>query len=75
LRHLSDDQFRYELKALRFSADNTYAGPFRVLYDVTYDRETDTYAAEGIAQVILPNGTVVSTLCTTETGTRLVVSD
>lgn len=74
-KHLTDDQFRYELKALRFNADNTYAGPFRVLYGVTYDRETDTYAAEGIGQVILPNGTVVATFCTTETATRLVVSE
>ena len=73
--YLTRDQFRYELRALRFNADNTYAGPFRVVYDVTYDGITDTYAAEGTAQVILPNGTVVATLCTTETATRLVVPE
>ena len=74
-KYLSDDQFRYELRALRFNADNTYAGPLRVVYNVTYDRLTDTYAAEGISQVILPNGTVAATLCTTETATRVRVSE
>jgi hypothetical protein len=69
------DSFRYLLRFFRFNPDGTPAGSVRAIWEVNVAQGSDSYTGEATVQIIAPNGTVVATICGTETATRLELPD
>ncbi len=53
-----------------FGADGSNTGKQIVRRQIELNREGNAYIATGIAQVFNTSGTLMATICTTETGTR-----
>lgn len=73
--HTGKDSFRYLSRFFRFNPDGTPAGSVRALWNVAVDGSSDTYEAAATVQIVAPNGTVVNTVCGSETAARLVFPD
>lgn len=67
--------FVYALRFFRFTPTGTFASTVQAKWSVLMGEDGDSYTAEGAIQVFAPNGTVIATLCGTETGTRMVIPD
>jgi hypothetical protein len=72
--HLQQGNFVYALRFFRFTPAGTFASTVHAKWSVLMDETGDSYTGEAIVQVIAPNGTVIATLCGTETGTRMLIS-
>jgi hypothetical protein len=68
------DSFRYLLRFFRFNPDGTPAGSVRAVWEGEFTN-SNSYVAEATVQIIAPNGTVVATICGTETASRLEMPD
>jgi len=68
--HLSGRRYSNALQFFLFGADGTNTGRQIIRRQIELSRSGNEYTATGAVEVFNTGGTVVATICTTETGTR-----
>ena len=69
--YLGDGEFAYSLKFLRLTSFGGPDGFVSELRTLEVDPSGQSFAADGVAHITLPNGFVIGPLCATEAGTKL----
>lgn len=63
--------FTNTITSFRFNADGTYAGTQKITRQIELDGSGDGFTSTNSVEIIDTSGTVLQTLCSTETGTRI----
>jgi hypothetical protein len=68
--HVSGDTYRFSFKSFSFDAGGNFTGRTKITHEAALDSNGMQYSSAGTAEVYAPNGTLISTGCSTTTATR-----
>ena len=68
--HVSGDTYHFSFKMFNFDPANNYTGWTKITHEAELDSKGNQYSSAGIAEVHAPNGTLITTGCSTTTATR-----
>jgi hypothetical protein len=68
--HVSGNIYHISFKTFNFDPANNYTGWTKITHQVELDSNGNAYTSAGIAEVHAPNGTLLTTGCSTTTATR-----
>jgi hypothetical protein len=68
--HVSGDTYRFTFKSFSFDAAGNFIGWTKITHEAALESNGNEYTSSGTAEVYAPNGTLVSTGCSTTTATR-----
>jgi hypothetical protein len=68
--HVSGDTYRFSFKSFSFDAGGNFTGWTKITHEAALEPSGMQYSSEGTAEVYNPNGTLLSTGCSTTTATR-----
>jgi hypothetical protein len=68
--HVSGDTYRFTFKSFSFDAGGNFTGWTKITHEAALDSNGNQYSSAGTAEVYSPNGTLITTGCSTTTATR-----
>lgn len=68
--HVSGNTYSFSFKTFNFDLANNYVSWTRITHEAQMESNGDSYSSAGIAEVFAPNGTPLTTGCSTTTATR-----
>ena len=68
--HVNGNTYRFSFKAFSFDAAGIYTGFMKITHEAELDSNGDQYTSAGTSEVYAPDGTLMTTGCSTTTATR-----
>jgi hypothetical protein len=68
--HVSGDTYRFSFKSFSFDPAGNFTGWTKITHEAALDSNGNQYSSAGTAEFYAPNGTLISTGCSTTTATR-----
>ena len=68
--HVSGDTYRFTFKSFSFDAAGNFTGWTKITHEAELDSNGKQYSSAGTAEFYAPNGTLITTGCSTTTATR-----
>jgi hypothetical protein len=69
--HTTGMGYRFKIKSFGFDANNNYTGYTIIQHTAELNTAADAYESAGTASIYTPDGTLLVTLCSTTTATRM----
>jgi hypothetical protein len=68
--HVGGNNYRFSFKSFSFDAGGNFTGWTKITHEAALDSQGNQYSSAGTAEVYAPNGTLITTGCSTTTATR-----
>ena len=68
--HASGDTYRFSFKSFSFDAAGNVTGWTKIIHEAELDSNGNQYSSAGTAEFYAPNGTLITTGCSTTNATR-----
>ena len=69
--HTVGSGYRFKIKSFGFNSSGVYTGYTIIQHAALMNSQGDAYDSAGTAEIYAPDGTLLNTLCSTTTATRI----